>query len=58
MKPQIKNEINALRLAGLKPGEIAHPHPATSGDPQYHRLPAMRETHPADAGPAFEKVLF
>ena len=23
MKPQIKNEINALRLAGLKPGEIA-----------------------------------
>ena len=24
MKPQIKNEINALRLAGLKPCEIAH----------------------------------
>ena len=23
MKPQIKNEINTLRLAGLKPGEIA-----------------------------------
>ena len=44
MKPQIKNEINVLRLAGVKPAEIAQRLGITVNTVRYHIQNMLNKT--------------